>query len=389
MRRRPDSPASESAQAALDAVKQMVPDPRLAEKMLKRRLYNREQQRLHRLHKSEEITRLREEAMALEAHVSQLAASSEVNDTGLPWKEVSCGLLEAIEDITRSNRTLKQNINDYHELIRHISAWVSSSCHVPRDPPEHRRPWRNVSLPSHPPSRKLGFDWITQQLYHNADLMFQQFKFPALSSHEYLGDFTCDSVDDEGFQYTWRVQREMRIPFDQVARTIQENVVHYLLGASWSKEWSAVNVLSSEPIDTPLLQEIGGKIAYARSQRSPDETVNFLCREFNEDGKLTIVAQHILDDENQQTSRVQCNRMFWVTVDWTSEETTTMRVLFLSSNYFNKDGFVSFDDECLYHWGLDLTNMDSEELKVAHFQRHIARAGNEFVGALSPFLKFL
>ncbi|KAF0756268.1 hypothetical protein AaE_004706 [Aphanomyces astaci] len=189
------------------------------------------------------------------------------------------------------------------------------------------------------------------------------------------------------------------MPFDQVVRIIQSNVVHYLVGAAWSKEWSAVNVLSSVPLDIPLLQEVGGKIAYGRTHRSADEDVNFLCREFTEDGKLTIVAQHIHEDENLPLCKVQCNRMFWyvhipssfdqVTVDRISDDISTLRVLFLSSHYFNQYGSVPFNDECHYHWGLDLSHIEGEAAKLAAFHRHIARAGNEFVGALVPLLHFV
>ncbi|ETV83889.1 hypothetical protein H257_04484 [Aphanomyces astaci] len=187
--------------------------------------------------------------------------------------------------------------------------------------------------------------------------------------------------------YTWRVQRDLNMPFDQVIRIIQSNVVHYLVGAAWSKEWSAVNVLSSVPLDTPLLQEVGGKIAYGRTHRSADEDVNFLCREFTEDGKLTIVAQHIHEDENLPQCKVQCNRMFWATVDRISDDVSTL--LFLSSHYFNQYGSVPFNDECHYHWGLDLSHIEDEAAKLAAFHRHIARAGNEFVGALAPLLHFV
>ncbi|ETV99581.1 hypothetical protein, variant [Aphanomyces invadans] len=305
--------ACDRAKAALDAVKAMVPDSALAEKLLRRRLYNREQQRRHRYHKAEEAARLRIEVARLEDKKAKVADGRHVDetDTMLPWKEVCCAILESIEDTSQANRSLQKRSRRNQDLIQRITSWISS-CRVPIvSHLDDKRTWRHVTLLSHPPTRKLGFDWITQQLYYNANPMFQSNNFPSLASREYLGDFHCDTSVDDSFQYTWRVQRDLHIPFDQVVRTIQDKVVHYLIGAAWSKEWSTVNVLPPVPLDTPLLREIGGKIAYGRTHRSADEDVNFLCREFSEDGKITIVAQHIHDDENLQQCKVQCNRMFW------------------------------------------------------------------------------
>ncbi|RLN91464.1 hypothetical protein DYB28_011038, partial [Aphanomyces astaci] len=201
--RMPKSKAdSAMAKEALEAVKAMVPDPKLAEKILKRRLYNREQQRRHRSNKAEEIVRLRGEVAELETEKAGLADSGgdDEMDTMLPWKEVSCGILECIEDTSQSNRDMK--------VLRR----------------------------------------------HNHD----------------------------------RIQR------------ITE-----------------------------------------------------------------------------------------VTVDRISDDISTLRVLFLSSHYFNQYGSVPFNDECHYHWGLDLSHIEDEAAKLAAFHRHIARAGNEFVGALVPLLHFV
>ncbi|RHY66629.1 hypothetical protein DYB34_007409, partial [Aphanomyces astaci] len=193
---------SAMAKEALDAVKAMVPDPKLAEKMLKRRLYNREQQRRHRSNKAEEIVRLRGEVAELETEKAGLAGSGgdDETDTMLPWKEVSCGILECIEDTSQSNRDMKVLSRHNHDRIQRITE---------------------------------------------------------------------------------------------------------------------------------------------------------------------------------------------VTVDRISDDISTLRVLFLSSHYFNQYGSVLFNDECHYHWGLDLSHIEGEAAKLAAFHRHIARAGNEFVGALVPLLHFV
>lgn len=95
--------------------------------------------------------------------------------------------------------------------------------------------WRHTTLLGDAPARKMGFDWITQQLYHNTDRVLQACQFPAPSDpRRMLEDFTITTQPDDSFQYIWRHQDQVEIPIEIVTLLTRLAVLAYLSGAIWA-----------------------------------------------------------------------------------------------------------------------------------------------------------
>ncbi|ETW06928.1 hypothetical protein H310_03039 [Aphanomyces invadans] len=354
----------------------------------KKREYNREKQRIFQAKLVQQMLSLRDEVAALEAQLAQLhMASSQRDDDmsgyALSWKDVAAGLEEDCKLVVDENRRLRRQRHGQRELLKTLQAWVNVQTRHATALTAPTHTWRNVTLLASPESRVVGFDWITAHLYHNTEAVFQRYAFPSVAPEEISGDFAIDSTDPDVMQYVWRYQKEMDMPMEFVVECFRDNV------------WRSMMLGGFVVLHTEVLDNMPEKMIYRHTITSPDETVNYLGREYA-DGpdRVVFVGQNIHDDAIVPSGSRQRNRMAWVVLDRLTPCHTRVRILHLNSHFFTKDGYVSLDDEARF-WGGDVSDAGDEHTKFVKFQRHVTVMGddvarlcrNKFEGACYRQLK--
>ncbi|RHY52089.1 hypothetical protein DYB34_013916 [Aphanomyces astaci] len=125
-----------------------------------------------------------------------------------------------------------------------------------------------------------------------------------------------------------------------------------------------------------VLDNMPDQMIYRHTITNPDETVNYLGREYN-DGpdRVVFVGQNIHDDAIVPCGSRQRNRMAWVVLDRLTPCHTRVRILHLNSHFFTKHGYVSLEDEARY-WGGDVGTGDDAS-KLVKFQKHVTVMGDD------------
>ncbi|EQC33172.1 hypothetical protein SDRG_09158 [Saprolegnia diclina VS20] len=236
-----------------------------------------------------------------------------------------------------------------------------------------RPSWRNSTLLKEPEARKLGFEWISQQLYHNVDRVLADCGFPPPAEQTSFDEFVVRETADDTFQYMWRHQLVVPVSLDVAIASARKSIYYYLSGVVWSPG-------SGMFIDSDMLQEVSPTMLYSHTVVSADESVNLMWREFPvRDNRCVMVSQNIHDDETLPAIKRQCNRQFWVTMEVVDETHTKVRVLYVNSQFFNKDGYVSIHEEAAC-WGLVDLPTDATDDQLSHrFKRHATVAGQQFL----------
>ncbi|KAG9413535.1 hypothetical protein AC1031_012763 [Aphanomyces cochlioides] len=106
----------------------------------------------------------------------------------LPWRDVVQGLQDDYEIQQNVTLALRTKTRKNSQVIQALSKWVND-IFAPKIGQSLQLPsetWRNVTLPHNPDIRRVGMDWITQQLYQNTDSVFYRHELPPTSN---LNDF--------------------------------------------------------------------------------------------------------------------------------------------------------------------------------------------------------
>ncbi|KAF0697511.1 Aste57867_11821 [Aphanomyces stellatus] len=331
------------------------------EKRQRKLVYNRNLLREKRCKYLSERQHLLEELASLQ---EQLAAKQEA--ALLPWRDVVEGLKDECELQEHISKDLLRKYRTNKEVFRFLSKWANQPIapEMVQQPIRMKESWRNVSLLHDPNVRRLGMDWITQQLFHNTDRMFQQHGIPATTD---LNDFSVDGSNPESLSYVWRYQHEFDMSFEPFCDILRDTVQEFVMGSMWNSRFSCF-------LDESLLAHT----QYARSIRSADEAVNYLVREFIGVDRAVFVGRNILEDESLPPSHRQSHRIFWYALERVSPTRTKLRILILKSQDFTQGGGnVSLDDEARY-WGCDLSSC-MDHLKLQTFRAHAATAGRSLL----------
>ncbi|KAF0720953.1 hypothetical protein AaE_010228 [Aphanomyces astaci] len=145
----------------------------------------------------------------------------------LPWKEVLAAIRDDMDELTTANDALRARSQAVDRLAKAMQRWVHNAQYFPSPSSLSsslhasgtlcRTPWRHVTLDAAPATRTLGFDWITKNLCHNHELVFQQCHFPPITSPDRVADFGVDTTDGmERLQYIWRIQDDVAVPLSTV-----------------------------------------------------------------------------------------------------------------------------------------------------------------------------
>ncbi|RHZ24766.1 hypothetical protein DYB37_000005 [Aphanomyces astaci] len=329
-------------------------------------VYNRNLLRQKRCKYLSERQALMDELTALEVQLHAQRASSAPL---LPWREVMVGLKDDREFQERLSKELASKYHTHKEIFRFLSKWANQVVNPQVEPPlPATDTWRNVTLLHNVHARRLGMDWITQQLYHNTDRCFYMHGVPSAGM---LNDFqvNCSAATNDTLSYIWRFQHEFDMPFDPCRDALRDTVEEFVMGGLWNSRFSCF-------LDQHVVPD-GAQ--YARSIRSPDEAVNYLVREFAspDDQRVTFVGRNILDDENHPASTHQSHRIFWYDLEKLSPTRTKLRILILKSQDISTKGYVALDEEATY-WGCNLRDCP-DHLKLQTFRTHAHNTGKSLL----------
>ncbi|KAH9186894.1 hypothetical protein AeNC1_011128 [Aphanomyces euteiches] len=341
---------------------------------LKKREYIRTMMRIYRQEMKDEMADLRQKIPELEAELqrlqirkrrraqhtpeSQLAAADEDDSsTALSWKDVDMGLLEANEASASDATFLQGRIQNLQHIFKEMKRWVSAQQPIARAPQYPTSTWQNVTLFSNPSTRFLGKEWITEQLYHNAEAMFRRYRFPPIES-------------DEGMQYI-DVEFEDNCAHFVLCRQFEEDLPREKITELYRHHLCSILMVDG-PYDIPpnTITEISGKTFLHQMITHRDECISLLSGEFYEPDRCVFVAQQILDDELIGPPRRQRNRTWWTELQRVSSGVWRRRILYRFSQSFTPEGYVPFHVEAL-DWGVELDASKAAEVNQRIFRQAV------------------
>ncbi|OQR99499.1 hypothetical protein THRCLA_06495, partial [Thraustotheca clavata] len=281
----------------------------------------------------------------------------------LPWSEVAKALADDIADTRMTNTKLKHICRRQMKMILVMNEWVDNSLLKPLG--TNAVTWQQTTLWNDPNSRKLAIDWITRCRLHNTELMLKQYGFPG--SDEFILDFELKMDENEIFEYVWRDQVIIDQPFELVLNVMRFRLDQTLRGTQWRSP-------STKALEEDMLESMGNT-RYQRTVRgnmdNPVEYMNMLWREFHDEMRTVIVGQSITDDALLEKSPQSRYMMFWYILDRYPGNQTKLRVLGLSSHYFNSNGYVSKEKEFAFV-GYKPDGV-GEELELARFRYYMSK----------------
>ncbi|RHY00354.1 hypothetical protein DYB36_005705 [Aphanomyces astaci] len=338
-------------------------------RILHKRRLTREKMQRYRKGIVRKSSTLRHQAVDLQREIERLLARQTTDKSPwlLSWADVARALRDDSDAARNTNGILRQLVLQQDREIRTIRSWVHGCQVLPNSS------WRNVSLLEHPQARKHGIDWITQHLYHNTDRVLEQYAFAAVGSGVQIDDDTIiDTSSPDCFQYVWRDQRDMDVPFDVAARALTLDFFHSLLAHG--------TPLTAIPTDVETLNELGGTCRYKTSV-GKFEQMNHLYRVFQSATRIVYVGQNIhhdplyMDHARDNSS----NRMTWVVLDKASATTTTLRKLTITSQGFRRDDgrMIPLDEEASL-WGVDLSAIAAPDAQLDWFAHKVTQLCNMY-----------
>ncbi|KAH9131660.1 hypothetical protein AeRB84_021710 [Aphanomyces euteiches] len=289
---------------------------------------------------------LRQTVAQLEKLHTQLIKISQAKLQGkLPWREVATALQEERQLSETQNKALRAQVKEHRKHVHDMYKWVLGTLVIQTGPNATTPTWRNVSLHANPASRKVGKQWITKFMYHNADRMFHEYGFPSIASGEILPcELDFPYKEDAGFTTVYRHQVDGNIPFEYMT-------------TGFSVEW-IIQSFMPQPVAT-ILNEADEESMQCAVLSHDGEYVNLLSVHDDETCKAT--------DDNYQR-----NRLFWIDIHRLPGGRTRNRTLFFTSAIFTKDGYVSLDEDAR-DWGFTVSQYPPEQ-QEAMFVSSMRRA---------------
>ncbi|KAF0683683.1 Aste57867_24245 [Aphanomyces stellatus] len=329
------------------------------EKKMKQRLYIRKMMRIYRDEHRQSREYLTNRIAELKTHLDHLIhmhARKRESATLLPWSDVAQALRENAAASMTEHHALQAEVAVYHGLVENVWLWMASCDHVSRALNPNQPSWRHVTLLADPRARRLGKEWITQQLYHNTNRILQQHLPRSLSPED---DYASVDVTFSGefIHTTLCRQVVMTASRDEVVDLYRSHLIGVVMA----------DLVTSAHVQT--LSETTHNTVLHKRVTASGEYLGFLGGEFHEPNDRSIfVVQQIVDDEAHVHSLRQRNRMYWVDVRSWGDKAIVQYVA-VSTQCFMGGRYFSLDEEAV-HLGLDLSQCP-EEMKETKMERHI------------------
>ncbi|RQM29145.1 hypothetical protein B5M09_010651 [Aphanomyces astaci] len=285
---------------------------------LKKNMYQRQKQATYRRQDKLEIAFQRERVVVLEEMLDQARArlrgvvtSKSSSSSILSWEDIALALREGEDAAVARNGQLRHQVHRGRAVIEDLKVWLFTRIPVRITPPLHHRQvcsvpfltcldqaypissiWRNVGLVQHADTRRIGVDWITKQLAHNATHAFQQYGFPSPESGETIDDYVY-FYDGDGLVAVQRIQYIVNQPLEVFYKVVTSDT---FLGHE--------NLNSHDPPLNPAIHH--------RIHDTHNNTIrtNFVSRVAHIGlNCISFVGQHVNNDELFPTTNLQRHRV--------------------------------------------------------------------------------
>ncbi|KAH9162238.1 hypothetical protein LEN26_001022 [Aphanomyces euteiches] len=316
----------------------------------------------YRMEKKKELEMLQLTIGKLEQIKRQMTTTcgSDARTHILPWREVATALMESLRDSHTSHDELFTAVQKTHDLIRDMKLWVAANTPIEASPNPRQRSWRNFSLMANPESRRQGKEWIVQQMYYNADYMFEQYKFPSMDSEEVIDlDLQISANADFGYLGVFRSLEVMSISLEDFVSIVKNTI--------FSIQFFVLDYTPDMPL---AIHEVDGRTIQLAIATPRKEFVNILFGEFHTEDRTVVVMQQIQQDETcQPVNHRQRNRMSWYDVRRLPGNRIKRRLLVLDLPVESEDFPVDLDQDARDH-GLTLSGVP-DHLKESRLARQM------------------
>ncbi|KAF0774689.1 hypothetical protein AaE_001611 [Aphanomyces astaci] len=239
----------------------------------------------------------------LEARVARYRKNTVLDDDSgsgmLPWKDVAAGLHDSRSEASKDQRALSSRIKEYEQVLSELRSFVIASIAPQKSPSIHTATWRDVTLLSHPTSRRLGKLWITQQMRHNMDRLFEHHEIPSPESMTLYN--SMDVVfHEEGHHFLQKAHLTWECSLETAVRLYRHHT-----GSMFTLDGFC-------PMHSQSRVEVEENTTLHQYKRPNGWNTHLLCGEFQDGDRTILVAQHILSDEDRQHhAGRQRSRMTW------------------------------------------------------------------------------
>ncbi|CAK4083965.1 unnamed protein product [Aphanomyces euteiches] len=318
---------------------------------LKRRAYNLQKQLQYKAQHKAEVEALKITVHSLESHLSQLTKAPQSKHL-LPWHQVAQSMLDAVDDASKENASLRQMNNRVRALVLGLSKMTASVR--PMQSPDQTFPIHTVRLGVELVSRREGYKWLSQALYHNTDAFLNTYGLPPCPTlGEVVSDTVVDSTNFDNMKFASVFRVDVAVPMECLIQPMRDHIIRAIVGDD------CINILDKKAPQMsiynmdPELEKDEGNMRYIRrvvhTPDAPDDIVSDranLYREYHEPNRVVLVAQNIPLDEVFTMTGALCKNMAWVVLNRLGESMTSLRIIRHNTHCFTRDGTnISFDDE--------------------------------------------
>ncbi|EQC37064.1 hypothetical protein SDRG_05291, partial [Saprolegnia diclina VS20] len=282
----------------------------------RRRQRQRDAQRRHRQIIADEIHELRQTAAWLRTTLAKTNVRRPLN-----WKEVALALAETRKESEEEYKALQHDLRRWQHLSSIMFQWVQAS-EAPCYQLQEQRNWRHRSLLSDPTARKMGYDWIMNQMYYNLPRTLAETGLPA-STDAY---FSFDLVDVDDPTQTVVIASQFPVPGSFEATS-------YIMERRFDRA-HALQVLDVPDNDT----------RYVRFVYNPEWQQNTIIRVVREPSRVIFLTQSIQEDDVHGSGGSQTRYWSsWTIVERISTTCTLIKNRYTSAAWETDAGYVPLE----------------------------------------------
>ncbi|RHY41666.1 hypothetical protein DYB30_013001 [Aphanomyces astaci] len=267
--------------------------------------------------------------------------------------------MQGYRDKQRKSKQVLQAQIECEQVLAELKEWMAMST-IHATPSTHRTSWRDFTLLAHPTSRRLGKQWITQQMYHNLDRAFMQHGMPpphplAVSSPDNMHHSMDLEFSDDGHCFVQKAQKIWPLPLETVVALFRRHT-----GSMFTLD-------AFTPVHSQIATEEDGNttLHVYPPCASGGFSFSLLCGEFHSHDRTVLVIQQLQGDEAIPTAnhhRLR-KRMVWIELRRESPTSTYERILNITWHDTTPDGVDVSLDELAARWGVDLGQVTDDAEK--------------------------
>ncbi|OQS06390.1 hypothetical protein THRCLA_01566 [Thraustotheca clavata] len=275
---------------------------------------------------------LKQRIYDLEMHLYKV---KRVRVTLLPWEDVAKALADDTLDKVRENRSIKRELAHKRKLARLLQQWIQSLSPEMRYPNVHVDSWRNSHIfHGDEASRRVGYEWLIKQLYHNTERELMPLGFPA--SNDYFLD---TSITFKDTTISLQQQMQMALPYS----------LEIVSRAIWIAVRTFIHYIQRKPHSLTKLLEINDDIEYVQEDMGPKTRridSKLLYGRFQEPDRTVVVTRAVRSDDAYpiESTTWTTDMKQWFVLERIDANSTRCRFYDILGHPSTQNGYVSIQD---------------------------------------------